>query len=425
MSKKTKKRNIMNEKNTQKSIADYINEQEIDSCYVLHIDRFEEEYHELLRHFKHYYPKTNIAYSFKTNYVPKIVSKVKELGGYAEVVSEMEMELALKSGFNYDQIFFNGPYKQKEKALYFLKEGGTVNIDNISEFKYYYNAAQERQININLGLRLNFEIEEMPSRFGIGINSSEILEILRSCNNSKFITLVSLHFHYAPRNIIKYKLCIPHLIRFIQTNSELLNDVKFLSLGGGFFGQMSQYIQNQITNCDDSTFEEYAIHTIKKLIQEGIIHKNSKGLKSPTILIEPGTAVVTKAFDFWCKVDSIKKISGRHIINTSGSKFNINPSPNRINNEYKVINTNNSTIEVKKGIIVGYTCIESDILHNDFIGKIAINDFICFKEIGSYSIVMKPPFIRPNCPIIMYKNGEILEIKKGESFDDIFNLYMI
>ena len=94
-------------------------------------------------------------------------------------------------------------------------------------------------------------------------------------------------------------------------------------------------------------------------------------------------------------------------VNTTGSKYNMNPSPNRINIPYEILNLNSkSSIEVKNANLCGYTCIESDVIHDNFNGNISIGDMIIFKEVGSYSIVMKPPFILPDVPIIEFDDEE-------------------
>ena len=69
-----------------------------DAFYLLDSEQFRNNFLELKEAFSKIYPKFNIAYSYKTNYTPKFCKIVNELGGYAEVVSEMEMELALKCG---------------------------------------------------------------------------------------------------------------------------------------------------------------------------------------------------------------------------------------------------------------------------------------------------------------------------------------
>lgn len=79
--------------------------------------------------------------------------------------------------------------------------------------------------------------------------------------------------------------------------------------------------------------------------------------------------------------------------------------------------------------MVGFTCIEGDVLNKDYCGELAAGDVIIINNCGSYSLVMKPPFILPNFPVVDICNmnietGEGVElIKRGETFDDIFHTF--
>ena len=76
-----------------------------ESFYISRPELFLQEYEELISAFRREYENTEIAYSFKTNYLPEFVNIVKSKKGYAEVVSSMELELALKMGFDPKKIF--------------------------------------------------------------------------------------------------------------------------------------------------------------------------------------------------------------------------------------------------------------------------------------------------------------------------------
>ena len=73
----------------------------------------------------------------------------------------------------------------------------------------------------------------------------------------------------------------------------------------------------------------------------------------------------------------------------------------------------------------GFTCIESDYLYRGFNGELGVGDYVVFENVGSYSIVLKPPFILPNFPVVNYdeETGETELIKNSEKFDDLFKTY--
>ena len=110
-----------------------LTEQIGDAFYMLESKQFKQNYLELKSEFVKIYPNFNIAYSYKTNYTPKLCRIVNELGGFAEVVSDMEMEIALRIGVEPKNIIWNGPFKNAKKVEQLLVMGGTVNIDSAYE----------------------------------------------------------------------------------------------------------------------------------------------------------------------------------------------------------------------------------------------------------------------------------------------------
>ena len=62
--------------------------------YVMNPDLYESNVRAFADAFRKNYDKIIIGYSFKTNYVPALCLRAKQIGCYAEVVSEMEMDIA-------------------------------------------------------------------------------------------------------------------------------------------------------------------------------------------------------------------------------------------------------------------------------------------------------------------------------------------
>ena len=102
--------------------------------YLFYENEFRANFAHLCEVFRAVYKNYIPAYSYKTNYTPYVCGIVKEMGGYAEVVSDMELYLAKKIGYNHSQIFYNGPCKGKMLEEHLLA-GGISNIDNEDEAK--------------------------------------------------------------------------------------------------------------------------------------------------------------------------------------------------------------------------------------------------------------------------------------------------
>ena len=121
------------------------------------------------------------------------------------------------------------------------------------------------------------------------------------------------------------------------------------------------------------------------------------------------------------KVESIKNVRGKYYATILGSQKNI--SMGGVNPPLMVLKTGEMRQHYEDLDIVGYTCIEGDVLFHNYQGELAEDDYIVFGNCGSYSIVMKPPFIMPNFPVLDICGGDIEVIKRGETFEDLFRTF--
>jgi diaminopimelate decarboxylase len=351
---------------------------------------------------------------------------VEQLGGYAEVVSSMEMALALKLGVPASRIFFNGPYKEPEHTESLLKAGGTVNVDSMEELLRIAAVADEHEGEpFKLGLRCNFEVYDgVLSRFGFDVESEEFVKAIARIDEHPNLRIVGLHCHFATRSLDcwrnRTKGMLAVIDRFFRHRLESLHHV---SLGGGMYGRMPKELKVQFA-VEIPEFEDYAAVAAKPFAQYFESQSNDH---IPTLIIEPGTALVADAMKYVCKVNSIKQIRDRTVVSLTGSTYNINPNPNRKNVPIECFPDTSDTArqKVEDAYFAGYTCIEGDYLYKGYTGDIAIGDFFVFDDVGSYSVVMKPPFILPNVAILeLNDNGDsFLVIKRREYFEDIFATY--
>jgi diaminopimelate decarboxylase len=181
---------------------------------------------------------------------------------------------------------------------------------------------------------------------------------------------------------------------------------------------MPQEMQKQF-DVHIPTFQEYAQASAQKFAH----YFNSKSHK-PTLIIEPGTALSANAMQYVTKIVTIKHVKERTIATLSGSSYNINPNPNRKNSPLKIFHQGKTDFH-NNIYFAGYTCIEGDYLYKNYKGEIGVGDYVVFSEIGSYSIVMKPPFIKPNVAIVQLVGNDYKVLKKPETFEDIFHTYTL
>lgn len=390
-----------------------LKEQFGEAFYVLDSKQFRTNFTELKGTFASIYPNFNIAYSYKTNYTPKLCKIVNELGGYAEVVSEMEAELALRIGVEPENIIWNGPIKNPVVLEEFLLKGGVVNIDSLEEAGILRKiASRHADVTLRLGIRCNYDVNDgVISRFGFDVDSSDFAEVLSFVTKTSNVEFVNLQCHFAKRQIEYWPARARGMIELIDRIGIV---PKRIDLGGALFGKMEDSLKAQFSS-EIPAYADYA-KAVATLFSERF------GEEGPELIIEPGSALVGDCMKFVGTVKTIKNVRGKYIASVLGSQKNI--SMTGVNPPVEIIPAGNEQKEYDAIDLVGFTCIEGDVLYKDYAGKLAVGDSVVISNCGSYSLVMKPPFILPNF-LVIDVSGEMVElIKRAETFDDIFHTFI-
>lgn len=399
--------------------ADILNELRCEygeAFYLLDSVQFRANFLELKKAFSDIYPNFNIAYSYKTNYTPKLCKIINEMGGYAEVVSEMEAELALRIGVKPEKVIWNGPIKNPEVLERFLLQGGTVNIDSLEECQQIKKMVkQHSDVIFHVGIRCNFDVKDgVLSRFGFDIDSNDFAKVLDFASNTCNVKMMNLQCHFAKRQLEYWSERTRGMLELIDRIGIVPERV---DLGGGLFGKMEDSLKKQFS-VDIPCYEDYA-KISASLFAEYFKNKEKK----PELLIEPGSALVGDCMKFAGTVKTIKEVRGKTIVSVLGSQKNI--SMTGVNPPMKVYSMGKKQRVYEAADFVGFTCIESDMLYEHYTGKLAVGDMIVISNCGSYSLVMKPPFILPNFPVLDISEGKTEVIKRGETFEDVFHTFLM
>ena len=397
-----------------KTMIEQLRKEYGDAFYLLDSEQYRSNFIELCDTFRKNYSNFNIAYSYKTNYTPRLCKIVNELGGYAEVVSEMELEIALRVGVKPNRIIWNGPIKNPKKLEEFIVAGGTDNIDSVEELEVVKDIA-ERHPNktLNLGIRCNYEVNDgVVSRFGFDVESEGFKNVLAFVTSTPNVHFINFQCHFAKRQIEYWPARAKGMVELIDRLGIIPERI---DIGGGLFGKMADSLKAQFTN-EIPDYQAYA-EAAARVFAEYFADKDVK----PELLIEPGSAVVGDCMKFVGTVKTIKNIRGKWFATILGSQKNI--SMTGINPPMEVIAMGGEQKEYENMDMVGFTCIEGDVLYHNYNGKLAHEDAIVIGNCGSYSLVMKPPFILPNFPVLDICGEKTEVIKRGEVFDDLFHTF--
>ncbi len=386
--------------------------------YVFHDVKFIKNYEHLCKAMREYYPNYNPGYSYKTNYTPHICKLVKSLGGFAEVVSDMELWVALQCGYENSRIIYNGPCKGKMLEEHLLK-GGILNIDNEAEAERVVLFAQqhpEKTFKVNIRVTARIDIG-FVSRFGIEAGSETMERVVALLKKQNNVKLVGLHMHVSRARYLS--AWQERIDQILDAADHYIDGVpEFIDLGSGMFADMEGYLKDQFT-IDVPSYEEYAEAVAGTMAK----HYADSEVK-PLLVTEPGTTVVSRYMSLVTTITSLKEIAGRNIavcdcdIHEAGETSMMLKVPYT---HYEIGNGESSKTPID---ITGFTCLEQDTLFKEFPEAIKVGDVVEFRNVGGYSVVYKPPFIQPCCAMVAIKeDGSVEEIKRKETYEDIFQTY--
>lgn len=381
------------------------------AIYIAHPDRLRKNIHGLKSAFEKHYSNIGIGYSYKTNHLPRLCLVAAEEKLYAEVVSGTEFEIASSLGVSGQQIIFNGPTKTEAELYAAFTQGALVNVDSLSEARQIAKIASEFSGDIRLGLRCNLDLEwnNRESRFGLSEISGELDKAWEFLCGFSNIRLEGLHCHTSfDRSAISYSR---RVIRLIEIADRLFGSriPQFIDVGGGLAGSMSERLRKQFVS-EPPTYEDYAAAICRPLLER-------YGMQGPELILEPGVGLLGNVFDYAYSVEHLKQVGARWFAVTSGASHHIKIVPNDFNLPTSLLRsaqTQESEFKVSGVDIVGFTCLEHDLIYRDYKEAVAKGDIMITENVGAYSMVSSPDFIRTTPPVYEYSQGSWMPLRKKQ-----------
>ncbi len=392
--------------------------------YVIDEEAFRKNYDDIVTAFSSRYDKFILAYSYKTNYIPYLCRIIRNKGGWAEVVSRLEYDLAMKIGQDPAKIIFNGPVKCYEDVELALANKSIVNLDAMYEVDYVTKYAKEHPgEQVRAGLRINIDLSDEASSSQIqeefrvgrfGFDLEDIEQAASRLTASENIVINSLHGHSTtPGRSVK---CYEVIARTLCDVAEryFTQSVEYVDVGGGILG----YVPEEMGFGKVPTFDDYAGAVCGVLERSGWVKE-----RRPWLVLEPGVAMVANALSFVTKVVSTKTVRGKLFVTVDGSAFHVKPTFHKINQPHYIISAQ-STDNRQTFSVVGSTCMEKDYLLADVVDVVPRRgDYIKIDSVGAYTVVLSPDFIHLSPAIVVSKGTDWLAVRRRQNFDDMFGCY--
>lgn len=373
------------------------------------------------------YGNGKVAYASKAFSTAAMYKIISQENACIDIVSGGELFTALSAGFDIKNAYFHGNNKlHSELEFAISNEIGTIVVDNYDEIDMVDTLANEKGIVQNVLIRTNPGVEAhthtfiqtatVDSKFGFNIGSGDATQAIKKILKKKNLAFKGIHYHIGSQifDTNAFRLAINVGTDYIATLNELGIEVDVLNIGGGFG---VHYVEGD----PKYSVEEYCNY-LKVIIEALNQNIETKKIKKPTLVIEPGRSIVAESGITLYTVGTTKEVSGiiKYVYIDGGMGDNIRPALYQA--EYEAILANRADEKPTETVsIAGKYCESSDIIIKGIrLPEAKRGDILAVFSTGAYNYSMASNYNRNPIPaVVMVEDGKSAYAVKPQTYEDI------
>lgn len=377
--------------------------------YVYHAEKINEQYRKLTTAFSETDARFFYACKALTNI--NVLRYVRSIGSGIDCSSSNEVHLALKAGFEPENILYTSNGVSFSEIEEVARLGVHVNIDSLSNlekfgntFGYTVPVGVRLRPNIMAGGNLKISTGHDKSKFGIPVEQIEEVAALRSKYNLQVRTL---HIHTG--SDIKDASVFTQGLEVLFNCVQHFPDLKVLDLGGGF--KVPYHPSEKETDLKAIAGE------IKANMER--FHKESG--RDFQLWFEPGKFMVSNCGVLLTQVNVLKN-NGNVFIAGVDTGLNHLIRPMIYDAYHHILNLSNPNGEVKPYMVTGYICETDTFAEDRPLPEISEGDVLCILNAGAYGFEMSSHYNSRFKPVeLLVKNEEMKLIRRRETLDDLLD----
>ena len=365
------------------------------------------------------YHKTQMAWSYKTNYLDAICRIFHNEGSWAEVVSGFEYDKAIRNGVKGENIIFNGPAKSSDELLKAVVNGSFIHIDHMDELFLLTDICNRNNLEARVAVRVNMDTGINPKwdRFGFNYENGEAWDAINRIMINPHLNLMGLHTHIGtymistdPYNIAASKLA--ELAVSIARKFDF--HISYIDMGGGFASRNT--LRGAYLSGEDTTpsFDEYA-----EAITSALINSQIKPDKLPVLILETGRALIDNSGFLAGSVVANKRLSDGRRATIVDVGVNLLFTAYWYDHKFHPVGSHSGIVEETS--IFGPLCMNIDLLRPSLMfPALKRGDRFVIAKSGAYNLSQSQQFItaRPNV-VLISMNREVNVIRRAETLEDI------
>lgn len=375
--------------------------------YVYHAERIKEQYHRLQSAFNN--TDTKFFYACKALTNINVLHYIKEIGCNIDCSSVNEVRLAVKAGFEPQNILYtsnNIAFSEIEAA----KELGVhINIDSLSnlekfgkKFGHSYPVGIRLRPNIMAGGNLKISTGHANSKFGIPLEQiDKVLDLVKRTN--LFVRNLHIHTGSEIKDVEVFAKGIEVLFEVAQHFPELAS----VDLGGGF---KVPYAPGE---------HGTDIEQLGKKVAEEFEWFEKKYNRHLQVWFEPGKFLVSEAGYLVTKVNVLKE-SATTVFAGVDSGLNHLIRPMFYGSYHGIENISNPNGPLHDYTVVGNICETDTFAENRSLPEVREDDYLVFYNAGAYGFEMASNYNSRFRPAeVLVKDGKPRLIRKRDDLEDL------
>jgi diaminopimelate decarboxylase len=382
-------------------------------CYVYSKSSILDQCKSILSAFSTY--PTMPCYAVKANSNLSILKEIFKTGFGADIVSQGEMERAMRAGVDPRKIVYSGVGKRADEIVAALRTGILAfNVESSAELELIASLAAERQLVAPVSLRVNPNIDARTNpkittglfSTKFGLIESEARTLAERVRQLPSLRLVGVGCHIGSQivDVAPLAEAAMRMTQFAVSLRELGHQLEFIDLGGG----VGIRYQSEVPPSMES-YAQAILNAVKPT-----------GLK---LLIEPGRVVVGNAGVLLCSVLLTKRTPEKNFLIVDGAMNDlVRPTMYDSYHEIKAVKASRGPLE--KYDVVGPICETGDYFGKDReLPACAAGDLIYLASSGAYGATMASNYnSRPRAPEVLVDGADYRVIRRRETLQDLWEL---
>jgi diaminopimelate decarboxylase len=348
--------------------------------------------------------------------------RLHRLGMGAEVASPLELKMALALKVEARQILLNQPLRDAGALRMAVEMGAFVVADGVVDLRAISQATRSC-CRARVLMRINpcQEAAVTWMRFGLPLESAELIEALEFARDATKLEIVGIHSHLGT-NIadagvyVQAAGCLASAWKDLEAVCQ--HELRVLDLGGGFATPSScpTYIPRNRWWPDSPVKVMSRVYDI--FAGSGLAGQIEFWVEPGRILTEDSAVLVSRI------VDVRAGPVGPMVTCDSG----INHLPTAGYMRHPIARLGELHLEKSEAseyVVFGSLCMQSDVLSSGcwLPTDVKRGDLLQIGSVGAYDLAFSFPFIQGRCPILFrHRSGAITLIRRRELTEDFLSL---